>query len=301
MDTLRELKMLIDRYTTGGRHITAIPRVSLLRLETSTSSVPLMFEPVLCIVANGSRRVMLGDKVFEYDPGAYLTTALDLPANAAICKSNSDQPFLSFGLLLNPDILASLMLEIHEYETEESDEVTLGMSVELMSEDLLQAVVRLLRLLERPRDIRFLAPLAEREILYLLLRSSKGNMLRQLARDNSRLKQISRATQWLRRNYAKPFRMEVLAEAANMSVASLQRYFKIATNMSPLQYQKQIRLREARRLLLENAGDAATIGFRVGYGSATQFSREYHREFGSPPGRDAQRLRSEERRVGKEC
>lgn len=291
MDSRRELRILIDRYTTGGRHATALPRLSLLRLDASISSIPLLYEPVFCMVANGSRRVMLGDKIFEYGAGAYLTSALDLPVNAAICKSNSDQPFLSFALLLNTEILTSLMLEIHEYETEGNDEVTLGMSSELMSEDLLQAVVRLLRLLERPRDIRFLAPLAEREILYLLLRSPKGNMLRQLARDNSRLKQISRVTQWLRHNYAEPFRIEALAEAANMSVASLHRYFKMATNLSPLQFQKKIRLQEARRLILENAGDAATIGFRVGYGSSTQFSREYHREFGSPPGRDVLRLR----------
>ena len=166
-----------------------------------------------------------------------------------------------------------------------------GMTVSPITLDLLDPVVRLLQLLDRPQDIAMLAPLTEREILYRLLMGEQGAMLRQIALADSHLSQVSRATVWLRRNYAQPFSINTLAQVASMSPSSLHRHFKAVTNLSPLQYQKQIRLQEARARLLSQQGDAATIGLAVGYESPSQFGREYSRLFGVPPARDAARLR----------
>ncbi len=291
METLWELQRLIDRYCTEGWNTSILPRVSLVRSETDTTMVPIVYNPVLCIVAQGSRSVVLQDTSFTYGVGTHLLASVDLPVRAAILEGSSEHPFLSFGLLLDEAVIASLILDMPKTQSLLTGEPSLGMAIHETSEELLLAVVRLLRLLQRPEDIPILAPLAEREILYCLLKSSQGAMLRQLAHEDSRLKQISSAIQWIRRNYDKPFRIETIAELANMSGASLHRHFKTITSMSPLQFQKQIRLREARRLLIENAGDAASVGFTVGYGSSTQFSREYSRQFGTPPGRDGVRLR----------
>lgn len=273
MRPLCELRLLIDRYCTGGRSTAALPKIALLRSDAATSAVPVLYQPVLCIVAQGSRQVILGQKSFTYDVGSYLVASADLAVHAAILGASPQVPFLSFGLLLDPVMIASLLVEMKEAGNVMNAPGSAAMATYPIEESLLEAVVRLMRLLERPEDIPILARLTEREILYHLLKGPQGSMLKQWVGEGTRLNEMSKVIAWIRRNYAKPFHIGVLAEMVNMSAASLHRNFKTVTQMSPLQYQKQTRLQEARRLLLDKPGDAASVGFSVGYGSSTQFSR----------------------------
>ena len=287
MKVLATLRSLIDRYSSDHQFAAALPRIKLLRSDVATVAVPVLSQPILCIVAQGCRRVTLGETTFQYDQGSYLLAGVDLPVKAAIVEGSLEKPFLSVGLLLDFELIRSLLMEMKDSHDPADLAPFTAMATYPVDHDVLDAMVRLLRLRERPRDLPVLAPLAERELLYHLLKGPQGSLLRQMARDGSQLRQVSRVIEWIRRNYAKPFRINVLAQIANMSPATLHRHFKTITQMSPLQYQKEIRLREARRLLLDNFGDAASVGFSVGYSSATQFSREYRRQYGAPPRRDA--------------
>ena len=289
IEPLSELQQLISRHCNAGRVVTKIPRVSLVRADAPSIPVQVLYQPLLCVIAQGSKRAMLGDAVFEYNAAQYLVVSLDLPVSGAVHEASPEKPYLAFALSLDPAMLASMLLEMSERADYASP--TAAMAVSPITSELLDPVVRLLRLLDEPRDIAMLAPLLEREILYRLLTGEQGAMLRQIALADSRVSQVSRATDWIRRNYSQPFSMETLAQVASMSSSSLHRHFKAVTNLSPLQYQKQIRLQEARARLLSQQGDAATIGLAVGYESPSQFGREYSRLFGAPPGRDAARLR----------
>ncbi len=286
MEVLATLRFLIDRYSYDHKFAAAMPRIRLLRSEVATVAVPVLYQPILCIVAQGCRRVTLGKATFQYDQGSYLLAGIDLPVKAAIVEGSVKKPFLSVGLLLDFDLIRSLLLEMKDAGSAAELAPSTAMATYPVNQDVLEAMVRLLKLSDRACDRPFLAPLAERELLYHLLKGPQGSLLRQMARDGGQLRRISMVTEWIRHNYAKPFRIDVLAQIANMSPATLHRHFKTITQMSPLQYQKELRLREARRLLLNNFGDAACVGFSVGYSSATQFSREYRRHFGSPPHRD---------------
>ena len=287
MEMLATLRSLIDRYSSEHKFAAALPRIKLLRSEVATVAVPVLYQPTLCIVAQGCRRVTLGKTTFEYDQGCYLLAGVDLPVKAAIVEGSLEKPFLSVGLLLDFELIRSLLLEMRDTDGVTDPTPSTAMATYPVEDDVLHAMVRLLRLGERVSDLPVLAPLAERELLYHLLKGPQGSLLRQMAREGSQLRQISLVIEWIRHNYATPFRIDVLAQIANMSPATLHRHFKTVTQMSPLQYQKEIRLRQARRLLLDSFGDAATVGFHVGYSSATQFSREYRRQFGAPPRRDA--------------
>jgi AraC-like DNA-binding protein len=293
MDALDELRDLIERHCPDGDGSTAIPRVSLLRSEVPTTPIQGIFEPVFCIVAQGRKQAVLGDALFDYDAGKYVVVSVDLPVSSTICEASASKPYLAFALTLVPELLAALLLDLPA--TDAGTNAPAGLAVSALTTELLSPVVRLLRLLDRPRDIPMLAPLAEREILYYLLLGDQGATLRQIALADSRLSQISRAIEWLRRNYAQPLRIEFLARIANMSPSTFHRHFKVVTAMSPLQFQKRIRLQEARYRLLAQESDVTRIGLSVGYESPSQFSREYSRLFGAPPGRDAARLRSSAR------
>jgi AraC-like DNA-binding protein len=292
MDALTELRTLIDRHGDADKRETALPNVALFRSETTTTPMPGCYRPLACFVAQGSKRVMLGDRVFQYDPAKYLVVTVDLPAIAGISEASPEKPYLAAALALDPATLAALLLELPAAERERQDAPAAGLRVSPMTPDLLDPVARLIRLLDHPEDIPVLAPLAEREILYKLLRGEQGAMLRQIALADSRLSQINRAIEWIKHNYARPLRVDTLAEVANMSPSSFHRHFKAVTELSPLQFQKQIRLQEARRLLLAENANAQSIGFAVGYESPSQFSREYSRLFGAPPGRDVAQLRT---------
>ncbi|MCX5497033.1 AraC family transcriptional regulator [Kaistia dalseonensis] len=289
MDQMNELRGLIARHCQVPRVETPIPRVTLMRSGNMTMPSRVLYEPLFCIVAQGAKRVIVGDNVLIYDAAKYLVVSVDLPASGEIIDASPEEPYLAFSLRLDRAMLAAMLLELAEIEDDGAP--VAGMAVSAVDADLLDPVIRMLKLLDRPRDLPVLGPMLEREILYRLLCGAQGRMLRQIALSDSRLSCISRVIDWIKHNYAEAARVEMLAEIAGMSASSFHRHFKAVTSMSPLQFQKQIRLQEARRLLLARPADAGSIGFAVGYESQSQFTREYNRLFGAPPARDAARLR----------
>lgn len=289
----RALASAIERFTpTDGIHTTAIPRLTLARVSAPTEPAHAVHLPAVCFIAQGRKRVMLGGEPFDYDAAHHLVVSLDLPISGQILEASTDAPYLSFRLDFDPGDIAAMLLEM-EAPPPATQRPARGVFVSRTQPALLDAALRLLQLLATPEDIPTLAPLAAREILYRLLKSEEGWRLSQLAGGDGQARRIARAIGWLKANYDKPLRIEEVAREVHMSTSSLHHHFKAATALSPLQYQKQLRLREARRLLLSNeAADAATACHRVGYESPSQFSREYRRLFGAPPVRDLQRMRS---------
>ncbi|HWJ74066.1 MAG TPA: AraC family transcriptional regulator [Kaistia sp.] len=289
MNQLEELRDILRRNAVLGRAETAIPRLRLIRAEAATLPAPSFYEPVLCIAVQGSKRLMVGEQAVVYDPSRFLLVAVDLPVMACIVDATPATPYLCATLRL--DRLAIVEMLAGLPAAAEGAGQGVGMAIGPLGTDLLDPVLRLVRLVEQPGDAAVLAPLAEREILYRLLTGPAGAVLRQMVAHNSRLARVDRAIDWIKRHFNQPMRIDSLAEIAGMSPASLHRHFKAVTAMSPLQFQKQIRLLEARRRLVSESLDAGMIGFAVGYESQSQFSREYARLFGAPPGRDAARLR----------
>jgi AraC-like DNA-binding protein len=293
MEPLPEICSLIGRHAGPGKIASAptgIPGLKITAARVTTEPVKQVYEPVFGLIAQGAKSIVLGDKVFDYGAAQYLVVSVDLPITSHINVASEGEPYLSMGLILRPAAIAALLLETAANDRSPVD--ASGMGVSKASGELLDPVVRLLRLLDHPRDVPVLAPLIEREILWRLLCGEQGAMLRQIGLADSRLSQISHAIKWIRANYAKILRIEDLAQMAAMSVSSFHRNFRAVTSMSPIQYQKQIRLQEARARLLAQSADVAAVGFAVGYDSPSQFSREYSRVYGAPPGRDATRLRS---------
>lgn len=295
MSPLQALRTLIARHAGSGQAATVhtlIPGLIVSASHSRTEPVRHVFEPVFVLVAQGQKKVMLGERAFQYGAGEYLVVSVDLPITSHIQDASPGRPCLSAGLMLKPAKVATLLLEIagHAPQVAETDLPALG--VNLAPPELLDAALRLLRLLDRPSDSPVLAPLIEREILWWLLCGPQGSMVRQIGLADSRLSQISHTIRWIRAHYAEVLRIEALSEMAGLSVSSFHRHFRAVTTMTPIQYQKQIRLQEARVRLLSQAQDVAAVGFAVGYNSPSQFSREYRRVYGVPPGRDAARLRA---------
>jgi AraC-like DNA-binding protein len=284
---MKELCALLDRHCRDEMTITAIPRLTLFRSAVVTSPAEVIAKPQFCVVAQGRKRILLGNQTHYYDPASYLVTSAHLP----VCGEVVVAPYLGFTLALDPAMLAGLLLEMPPLADRNAPSRALAVSK--LEKELLEPIVRLVRLLGEPEHLAMLAPLIEREILYRLLTGPRGEMLRHLAAPASQLSQISRAIEWIRTKYDQPVRVDELARFAGMSPPSLHRHFRAVTAMSPLQFQKRIRLHEARRRLLSESADAASVGFRVGYESPSQFSREYRRMFGAPPGRDINRVRKE--------
>jgi len=291
MDILTELQHLISRHVIGPYLSTAIPGLNLLRADgVSLCSVQTVYSPMVCIIAQGRKRVVIGNITLDYDAASYLISSVHLPVSGSVTEASRDRPYLALSLALDPKVLADFLFNLHP---EQCDPGPLrGIAVSRYAPELLEAFVRLLRLLDRPEEIAPLASLLIREIHYRLLTGDHADMLRAVAMQESRTAQINRVIDWIRQNFASPLRIDTLARLADMSPASLHRHFKAITAMSPLQYQKQLRLQEARHLLLSKNDDAAAAGFAVGYGSPSQFSREYHRLFGAPPRQDIDRLRA---------
>lgn len=284
-DRLISLRAAAMRHA-GSTPATLLPRVGLLVADQPTTPNPAFYRPMLCVVLQGAKKVMIGDRTLRYDTANYFIGSIDLPVSGCVIEASPDEPYVSMVLALDQDCLASLLGDAPVHPVAETE----GFAVSAVTPELLDACARLLALLDTPEDIAVLAPLIEREILYRLLQGPQGNLIRQAARVDSRLAQVRHAIGWIRDHYDRPLRVETLAEVAGMSVASFHRHFRAATAMSPLQYQKALRLQEARRLLIA-ASDAARAGYAVGYESASQFSRDYARMFGAPPARDAARLR----------
>jgi AraC-like DNA-binding protein len=289
---IRELAGLIGRYAEAdGIHATAIPRLSLIRSSVPTEPIHALHEPAVCFVAQGRKQVMAGQSVHVYDSAKYLVVSVDVPVIGQILEASAEAPYLCLRLDLDPAAIGALMLEA-KLLSPEGEQPGQALSLSFVTSELLGTVIRLVRLLATPHDIPILAPLAEREILYRLLMGDQTSKLRQIALGENKLQQINRAIGWIKRNFREPFSIDALASEARMSASTLHEHFKAVTSMSPLQYQKQLRLQEARRLILSQSLDAAMAGHAVGYESPSQFSREYKRTFGAPPARDIARLRA---------
>jgi AraC-like DNA-binding protein len=240
--------------------------------------------PVFALVAQGRKRLAVGDQVFEYGAGDYLVVSVDLPVTGHFTEASREKPCLGVGLTLRPDAIASLLLE-HRPER-----ATAGLSVNRAPAELIDAVIRLLRVGGDPEDRRVLAPMIEREILWRLLRGPNGAAVRQIGLTDSSLSHIARSIRWIRDHYTEPFRIEELAAMVGMSASAFHRHFRTVTAMTPIQFQKKIRLQEARLRVVGLGEDVTSAGYAVGYDSPSQFSREYRREFGTPPSRDSTRL-----------
>ncbi|MET7293093.1 AraC family transcriptional regulator [Streptomyces griseoloalbus] len=288
---IEELRTLLARHARPD-WTTSVDGVLVSKVDRADPPAPSMSGTVLAVIAQGAKRLALGERVFEYGAGQYLVASVDLPVTGQFLQADPEQPALGFGLTLDPSAVAELLLRAGPEDTPRtSGSASSGIVVSDAPAALLDAVVRLLRLLDEPRDRAVLAPLYKREILWRVITGDQGAAVRQLGLADSSLSHISRAVRWIREHYAEPFRVEDVARLSGMSVSAFYRNFQAVTAMSPIQFQKQIRLQEARLLLATHPGDVTGVGQRVGYDNPSQFSREYRRQFGVPPSRDAVRLR----------
>ena len=288
-----DLKALIARHAQADE-TTAIDGVLLSALGRPGEPHASTSGTVMALIAQGAKRLAIGDRVFDYRPGQYLVASVDLPITGHYTHASADEPALGFGLILRPSAIASLLLEADAGpEPARAAPAPAGIGVADASPELLDAVVRMVRLLDSPDDRDILAPMIEREILWRLITGPLDQSVRQIGLADSSLTYVSRAVRWISEHYDKPFRVADLARSCGMSTSAFHRNFHAVTALSPIQFQKQIRLQKSRLLLLNGTDDVATAGYRVGYDSASQFSREYRRQFGLPPGRDAARLRAD--------
>lgn len=283
----------IARWTAGKNALDGvIPGLTLHRWENPTEPTSYMMGPSLCLIAQGRKRVILGEETFFYDAHHFLITSVDLPIVANIVEASLDAPYLGLSLLLDLPAVAQLMVS-NSVSVAKPAEDRLGIAVEELSQAMLDAFVRLVGLHANPQDVPVLAPLIKQEISYRLLGSKQGYRLRRMVSADTQGYQIARAIDWLKDNFTAAVKIEDLAGRAGMSVSAFHSHFRAVTAMSPLQYQKRMRLSEARRLMLTERVDASTAAFEVGYESPSQFSREYSRMFGAPPLRDIKTLMQE--------
>ncbi len=272
-----------DRWTPTG-----IPRVEMVRAEACSNQV---YQPMIHMVLQGTKSLSIGDQVLSLAAGSYFIVPVDLPATGQIEPQAAGRPYLAVSLTLDPAVIAVMLAELGEEDIVPSPEGP-RFSVSVSPPELTDAWLRMMRLMDRPAEAAILAPMIEREILFRALRGPQGHMLRHIARGDGRLSRVRRAIEKIRISYDAPLRVECLAALAGMSVASFYRHFRAVTAMTPIQYQKRLRLLAARQRLLFEPRDAAAIGFSVGYESASQFSREYARMFGLPPMRDMARFKT---------
>jgi len=294
MDALTELRGLMRRYgTPEGYNPESLRGIRLSAATVPGAPVCSVEGPAFAMMLQGSKRTLIGDQTYDYATGEFLVISLEMPITAKVVKASAEEPFLSFGMLLNASEIANLLLTSSSLENGSLKAGAAsgpGVGLSKASPELMDAVLRMVRLLERPEDIPVVRPLVEREILWRLLTGPQGALIRQIGLADSRLSQIGRTVSWIRRHFNQGMRMEDLAKMAGMSVSSFHRNFRSVTQMSPLQYQKQIRLQEARAKLMQGISEIAAVGFAVGYESPSQFSREYRRQFGVAPGQDAERM-----------
>lgn len=292
-----EIAALISRHAPRtGDYTTAIGNLSFHRQSSVTESLFHAARPSVAIIAQGAKDVTLGTETFHYSRMQYLLTSVDLPVQVRVVEASVDKPHLCVVLGIDiADVAALLDSESDGSSTAQQKilPATRGISVSDVSAELLDAMLRLVRLLDKPAEIATLAPLIRRELTYRLLNGPVGARLRHMALASSQSHQVGQAIDWIKHNYCEPLRIEHLAGMANMSMSSLHHHFKAITAMTPMQYQKLLRLQEARRLMLVEQIDAGTAGYRVGYASESQFSREYSRQFGRAPMRDVGQVRAQ--------
>ena len=292
----RVLVELIERQVPeDGRYPTPWPGLSFFRTSRPAPPQPVVYKPCLCIVAQGSKRAHLGDRVYVYDALNYLVLSVPLPVKAGVVEASPEQPFLSLLLEIDTSAVSELLLEIAEQGAPPAPKAAPGAApgiyVSRLSEGLSDAVIRLLRALEEPTDARVLGPLYSREILYRVLAGEQGHLLRAAALAAGASHRVARVIRFLQAHYPEPLDVPTIAREAGMSTSSLHHTFKQVTSLSPLQYLKQIRLHRARLLMLEQGSGAGEAAHRVGYGSPSQFSREFKRLFGRSPRREVQLFR----------
>ena len=285
-----ELAERITSHFAEDGILEATPGLFLYRFSSPTGPRYGTVEPSLCVVAQGHKEVLLGDDRYRYDASHYLLVSAELPIVGHVTEASKERPYLALRLALDPAVVTSVLMEAGLLESRTDSRVR-AVAVSELDASLLDAVVRLVRLVDTPSEQGVLAPLATREIVYRLLLGEQGGRLRQMAIVGGRAQRIAQAIELLRANHRKPLRIDGLARQLGMSVSAFHHDFKAVTAMSPLQFQKHLRLQEARRLLLAGEVDAARAGYRVGYDDPSHFSREYKRLFGEPPRRDVERMR----------
>ncbi len=287
----RQLTGVIEQWTVAQEDVqTPISSLALFRREMTTEPCDCVVEPSIVLVVQGVKQLLIGDSAYRYDPSRFLLTSLDLPARSQVLEASAEAP--SLGLVFNLDLNIIAELISHNRLPPPRERVSeAGAYIGMLTPELLEPFVRLLNLLDAPDDIAVLEPLIRREIHYRLLKSDLAARLWNIVSTSSQSRRIARAIHWLKNNYDQPLRIDELAACVQMSQSSLHHYFRQLTAKSPLQYQKWLRLTEARRLMLNDGQDAASAAFRVGYESPSQFSREYSRAFGAPPRRDIEQLR----------
>ncbi|MFZ5811978.1 MAG: AraC family transcriptional regulator N-terminal domain-containing protein [Thermodesulfobacteriota bacterium] len=270
---------------------TEIPGLVLARFSEPTEPKSGIYEPSICFVAQGAKRAMLGDEEYIYDANHYLITSVGLPVVMHVVEASKETPLLGLVLKVDLQVVAQMMID-STLTVARTQQTGRGMAVSEISPQLLSALQRLLDLLDQPEDIPILAPLIHKEVIYRILTGDQGPRLRQIASNGSHGYKIARAIDWLRENYAMQLKIERLAKNIGMSASTFHHHFRAVTAMSPLQYQKKMRLLEARRLMLAGKLDATSAAIQVGYESPSQFSREYSRQFGAPPLRDIKRMQA---------
>src|SRR5579871_310064 len=288
-----ELVERIARDTCEDGTIQPLPGLYLSRSSVPLKPLHSVLKPSVCVIAQGSKEVLLGDSSYRYDPSHYLLATVEVPRVSQVLEASKEQPYLALRLELAPTLVSEVMVEAG-YSTHASPldhAVVRAIAVSPLDGHLLDAIVRLTRLLDAPTDAQVLLPLITREIIYRLLRGEQGGRLRHLAMEGGYTSSISQAVAELRKDFDRPLRIESIARELGMSVSGFHHHFKAVTGLSPLQFQKQLRLQEARRLMLSEDLDAARAAYRVGYRDASHFNREYKSLFGVPPMRDVQRLR----------
>lgn len=295
----RARRMEADREELAERLARALPRdgvaepqagLYVSRFSRPHDLVHGFLDPCFCVIAQGAKTLTFGGDVFRYDPARYMVSTVGLPMTAEVVEASPERPYLGLRLALDPSVVASVMIESGVVHPRGDGGVS-AVDVSVLDADLLDAAVRLVRLLDKLGDYRALSPLVIREIVYRLLAGPQSSRMRHLATFGGQAHRMVRAVETLRNNFDKPLRIEALARELGMSVSGFHAHFKAVTAMSPLQFQKELRLQEARRLMLGENLDAGEAGYRVGYEDPAYFSRDYKRHFGEPPVRDVERLR----------
>lgn len=289
---LDELRVLACK-AENRRTETGIPRVAMVQGNIPEHMLAAVYDPMINLILQGSKTMTVGDRTLRYDPATYFVMSIDLPAVGAVHAAESGEPYLAVSLTLDPTVLATLLADLPKPLGRHDRDP--GFSVAEVTPDLMDAWVRMLRLMDNPDAVAALAPAYEREILFRVLQGPHGWMLREIATPDTAIARVNMAIQWIRRDFAESIRVDNLAEKAAMSVSAFHRHFKAVTTLSPLQYQKRVRLLQARTLMVASGRSVTAAAFEVGYESATQFSRDYARVFGIPPARDASRILRETR------
>ncbi|MFB9326369.1 AraC family transcriptional regulator N-terminal domain-containing protein [Paenibacillus aurantiacus] len=292
VQALRQLASLIRRHAPStGTHRTAVPGLTLMHAEQASEPLESVYKPSICVVAQGAKTATLADETYRYDPSTYLVTSIELPIIGRIVEASPEVPYLSLKLSFDTDVILDIVRETNR-PLRATSAIPRGITVNRTAPALLEAIGRLLQLLDEPDDVPVLAPLTIREIVYRLLQGEQGALIQQFAVIGSQAHAIAQAIQSINRHFDRPLAIEQLAKSVNLSTSAFHKHFKLATAMSPLQYQKTVRLQEARRLMLTDSLQASDAAFQVGYESPSQFSREYARMYGRPPMLDIQTLRN---------